>query len=57
MPKLKRTVPGISLKAHLPMMEIFTLKGSHTPFKFLLGITSHSRKVSSDFQRWSINVL
>lgn len=38
-------------------MEIFTLKGSHTLFKFLLGITSLSRKASSRSEGWSTNVL
>lgn len=38
-------------------MEIFTLKRSHTPFTFLLGIISLGRKASSDFQGWLTDVL
>ena len=48
---------AISSKVHLYIMEVFTLKGSHTLFKLLLRITSHSRKASSGFQGWRHDVL
>lgn len=52
MAKTCKEVSEIFLKVHLCIMEIFTLKGSHNPFKFFVGIASHGRKVSSGFQGW-----